>query len=316
MDNKEQRRAELEAARNEAYPVPDSPHTSVNMRAIADRTAFTRGWVAALARRAPAPQAAQPRQSLLHAAINCAHSIDANIIKLHRDPKLEGNALSQLGDRLEAATSPAPAVVLPAIIREALEATFEQRPGHLTKVAAAIRALPDDAAVVQMTDDPIVEARKFEMRAAADQQRTELQRMFDAPANPCEVAFKEKTLSRGSQPKEWDDTVPLMVWYGYCEFKKGLEAASLAKQVPAQEQALAILREFVRDSVEHDVGGGDVVVTTCEVLEKACKLVDSLRDPSLGVCGVKPAECPDHARCGCEKRMAAQLAQSADKAEE
>lgn len=91
--------------------------------------------------------------------------------------------------------------------------------------------------------------------------------------------------------------------------------AALAKQVPAQEQALAILREFVRDSVEHDVGGGDVVVTTCEVLEKACKLVDSLRDPSLGVCGVKPSECPDHTRCGCEKRMAAQLAQSADKAE-
>jgi hypothetical protein len=93
-------------------------------------------------------------------------------------------------------------------------------------------------------------------------------------------------------------------------------AAALAKQVPAQEQALTILREFVRDSVEHDVGGGDVVVTTCEVLEKACKLVDSLRDPSLGVCGVKPSECPDHTRCGCEKRMAAQLAQSADKAEE
>jgi len=91
-------------------------------------------------------------------------------------------------------------------------------------------------------------------------------------------------------------------------------AAALASQPAAQEQALEILREFVRDSVEHDVGGGDVVVTTCEVLEKACKLVDSLRDPSHGVCGVKPAECPDRKLCGCERRMAAQLAQSADKA--
>ena len=30
----------------------------------------------------------------------------------------------------------------PDIVREALEATFEQRPGYLTKVSAAIRALP------------------------------------------------------------------------------------------------------------------------------------------------------------------------------
>lgn len=44
-------RADLEAARNAAYPVPDSPHASVNMRAVADRTAFTRGWDAALAAR-------------------------------------------------------------------------------------------------------------------------------------------------------------------------------------------------------------------------------------------------------------------------
>jgi len=92
-------------------------------------------------------------------------------------------------------------------------------------------------------------------------------------------------------------------------------AAALAKQVPVQEQdkALTILREFVQVSVEHDVGGGDLVVTTCEVLEKARTLVDSMRDPSMGVCGVKPAECPDHARCGCEKRVAAKNTQSADK---
>jgi hypothetical protein len=48
-------RATFEDARNAAYPVPDSPHASVNMRAVADRTAFTRGWDAA--RRAAADAA-------------------------------------------------------------------------------------------------------------------------------------------------------------------------------------------------------------------------------------------------------------------
>lgn len=44
--------------------------------------------------------------------------------------------------------------------------------------------------------------------------------------------------------------------------------------------ALAILREFVNDSQEHDVGGGDVVVTTCEVREKAVALLNRLQDPA------------------------------------
>jgi hypothetical protein len=76
-------------------------------------------------------------------------------------------------------------------------------------------------------------------------------------------------------------------------------AAQPAKAEAPESSALAILREFISDSQEHDVGGGDVVVTTCEVREKAEKLLNSLRDPSLGVCGVKPVDCPNNARCGC-----------------
>lgn len=50
------------------------------------------------------PPAGAPnlRRDLYQAAINCAHSIDADKIVLHRDTKLPGNALSQLGDRLAA----------------------------------------------------------------------------------------------------------------------------------------------------------------------------------------------------------------------
>jgi len=229
---------------------------------------------------------------------------------------------------LDAVTSPAPAVVLPVIIREALEATFEQRPGHLTKVAAAIRALPDDAAVVQMTDDPIVEARKFEMRAAADQQRTELQRMFDVPANPCEVAFKEKTLSRGSQPKEWDDTVPLMVWYGYCEFKKGFEAAAaLASQPAAQEHAE--FAQYLKEGetpiqrLVREIGDSEALAKLLAKERARFEFLHSTnRDASgweWGVARVRRAEdgrieylwgASDHSDID-----AARLAQSADKAE-
>jgi len=36
----------LEAAIEEAYPIPDSPHTSVLMRAADQQVAFTRGWAA------------------------------------------------------------------------------------------------------------------------------------------------------------------------------------------------------------------------------------------------------------------------------
>jgi hypothetical protein len=54
----------------------------------------------------------EPRKALYWAAIDCAHSITDDTIVLHRDPSKDGNALSQLGDRLEAAvpplTAPAP----------------------------------------------------------------------------------------------------------------------------------------------------------------------------------------------------------------
>ena len=39
---------EFAAALDAAYPEPDTPHTSVKMRAIDQRNAFTRGWDAAL----------------------------------------------------------------------------------------------------------------------------------------------------------------------------------------------------------------------------------------------------------------------------
>ncbi|MGK5024622.1 hypothetical protein [Janthinobacterium sp. RB2R34] len=57
-------RAALEDARNAAYPVPDSPHASVNLRAIAERTGFTRGWKthAALAAAPAQPVAALPNE--------------------------------------------------------------------------------------------------------------------------------------------------------------------------------------------------------------------------------------------------------------
>jgi len=112
MDNKEQCRAEFEAWFSDQKENPMAVEKAINGGYRLAATSFAWNvWQAAWNRRAPALQAAQPRQSLLHAAIDCAHSIDANTIKLHRDPKLEGNALSQLVDRLEAATSPAPAVV-------------------------------------------------------------------------------------------------------------------------------------------------------------------------------------------------------------
>ena len=57
-------RAALEDARNAAYPVPDSPHASVNLRAVAERTGFTRGWKshAALAAAPEQPVAALPNE--------------------------------------------------------------------------------------------------------------------------------------------------------------------------------------------------------------------------------------------------------------
>lgn len=68
-------RAALEAARNAAYPVPDSPHASVNMRAVADRTAFTRGWDAATTanQAAPAVAALSDEQRALVRSIFMAH---------------------------------------------------------------------------------------------------------------------------------------------------------------------------------------------------------------------------------------------------
>jgi hypothetical protein len=44
------------------------------------------------------------RKALMLAAVNCGHSIDDDMITLHRNPKLEGNALKQLTDRIYAAT--------------------------------------------------------------------------------------------------------------------------------------------------------------------------------------------------------------------
>lgn len=55
------------------------------------------------------------REALYRAAINCPHSIDSNLIKLHYDAKQPGkNALAQLGDRLDAAAhaQPRPGVEL------------------------------------------------------------------------------------------------------------------------------------------------------------------------------------------------------------
>jgi len=45
-DAPELQQAQLEAARNEAYPVPDSSHASVMQRAVENRTAFSRGFKA------------------------------------------------------------------------------------------------------------------------------------------------------------------------------------------------------------------------------------------------------------------------------
>lgn len=43
------------------------------------------------------------REQLYMAAINCGHEIDEDTVVIYRDPKIEGNALSQLADRLSAA---------------------------------------------------------------------------------------------------------------------------------------------------------------------------------------------------------------------
>lgn len=45
-------------------------------------------------------------KELLYAAINCAHEIDSESVILFRDPSKDGNALHQLGVRLDAAAQP------------------------------------------------------------------------------------------------------------------------------------------------------------------------------------------------------------------
>lgn len=53
-------RAALEDERNAAYPVPESPDASVNLRAVAGRSGFTRGWKARAAFAAAPMQAQEP----------------------------------------------------------------------------------------------------------------------------------------------------------------------------------------------------------------------------------------------------------------
>lgn len=81
-------RAELEDARNAAYPVPDSPHASVNLRVVAERTGFTRGWKA----HAALEVAPMPADSDANAPwLTIAHIIcsDAGIPSGHISERLE-----------------------------------------------------------------------------------------------------------------------------------------------------------------------------------------------------------------------------------
>lgn len=90
---------------------------------------------------------------------------------------------------------------------------------------------PADAAPVDAK--PVI---KQEMAEISAQTRAELQRIFDTPSNPVEAAFKEATLANGSQPKEWDDSIPPIVWYGWCEFQKGYAAQPSTAQGDAVGQ--------------------------------------------------------------------------------
>lgn len=47
------------------------------------------------------------RKALCSAVTKCGHMIETDFVKLYRNPKAEGNALSQLLDRIEAAATPA-----------------------------------------------------------------------------------------------------------------------------------------------------------------------------------------------------------------
>lgn len=51
----------------------------------------------------PSPAVEPIRTQLYMAAINCGHEIDADEIRLYRDTNKDGNALSQLADRLDVA---------------------------------------------------------------------------------------------------------------------------------------------------------------------------------------------------------------------
>jgi hypothetical protein len=75
-------------------------------------------------------QAAPDRRALLSAAINCGHSIDENKIVLHRDKRKEGNALRQLGDRLNEAC----AGLAPVTQQAAKAETAEQAEGEQANV--------------------------------------------------------------------------------------------------------------------------------------------------------------------------------------
>jgi hypothetical protein len=77
--------------------------------------------------KALAEAAKEQRSTLYMAAINCGHAINDDRIILHREKRNDGNALSQLADRLESAVAPLTALVAQQATRIAeLEAERDQ----------------------------------------------------------------------------------------------------------------------------------------------------------------------------------------------
>lgn len=83
---------------------------------------------------------AQPVSDLHNAIMNLpCHGFDYAYKEGHRDAR---HAAAELAAAHEAERT-TPAQPVAPVIREAIEATFEQRDGYLTKIAAAVRALDD-----------------------------------------------------------------------------------------------------------------------------------------------------------------------------
>lgn len=115
----------------------------------------------------------QQRQDLTLAVVAGEHQIDADCIRLHRDPTQEGSALSQLVDRVVAVieqSTAQPQAVVPA----------DQRPVNCgTGYCSCIECVVEPTAQAERA--PVVQAVQPEYCTACDMTSNDKQRCEDCP---------------------------------------------------------------------------------------------------------------------------------------